>query len=107
MKRLDVIAIAAAAVSLLGPAAAFAQGAPGVKQACMADVQRMCPGATPGKGWVMHCIKGRMSEVSPGCKSAVETTKANRAAARAAAAGAAQTPPGAPPPPDAPPPPTH
>jgi hypothetical protein len=99
MKTSNAIAFAAVAAALIGPAPLFAQN---VKKACMADVQRMCPTATPGRGMTMHCIKGRMSEVSPGCSAAIQAAKASRAARRAAAA---QNPAGAPPAPGAAPPP--
>ena len=93
MKTFQVIATAAAALSVLGSAGAYAQGAPTVKQACMPDVQRLCPNAVPGHGWIMQCLKGHMNEVAPACKTAVDTMKANRAARKAQAA---QTPPPAP-----------
>ncbi len=98
MKSTPAIAIAAAAMlSLFASTAVSAQGAPKVKQLCMADVQRMCPNATPGHGMIMQCFKGRMSEVSPDCKSAIEAMKAQRAARKAAQAQAAQSaPPAAP-----------
>ena len=83
MNRVRVLVVAATALSLIASTSALAQG---VKQACMADVQRMCPNAAPGRGMVMQCVKGRMTEVSPGCKTAIETARANRAARKAAAA---------------------
>ena len=96
MKTSHVIAAAASAFWLFGSMSALAQHATGVKQACTPDVQRLCPGAVPGKGWIMQCLKGRMSEVSPDCKNAIDTARANRAARKAAAAAAASPAPPAP-----------
>jgi hypothetical protein len=98
MKTISTLAIATASLSLFAASLVSAQGAPKLKQACMADLQRMCPNATQGHGMFMQCFKGRMSEVSPDCKSAIDALKAERAARKAAAAEAAQ---GAPPPPPA------
>lgn len=96
--KIYTLASLATAASLLAFGAVGAQaGRPvKVKVACAADVQRLCPNATPGRGYVMQCVKSRMNEVSPDCQSAVQEAKAMRAQRRAAAASR--------PAPDAPPP---
>jgi len=89
MKFHTLVCLATAA-SLLAAGGVVAQ--PKVKAACAADVQKMCPSATPGRGYVMRCLKGRMSEASPGCQSAMQAAKAMRAQRKAAAAAAQPAP---------------
>jgi Cysteine rich repeat len=40
-------------------------------QACQADVRKLCPGARPGGGRVLGCLKEREAELSADCKAAL------------------------------------
>ena len=97
--KIYTLASLATAASLLAFGAVSAQtGRPlKVKLACAADVQRLCPNAAPGRGYVMQCLKSRMNEVSPDCQSAVQEAKAKHAQRRAAAAASQPAPDAAPP----------
>ncbi|MGD9835231.1 MAG: hypothetical protein AB7U92_20955 [Piscinibacter sp.] len=52
--------------------AGFAADAPGI-QACQADARKLCPGARPGGGRVLGCLKEREAELSAGCQAALPT----------------------------------
>ena len=67
------------------------------RQACAADLQRLCPDVTPGGGRIMQCLKGRMDQVSDGCKSAVMAQRAAHRARKAAEGQSAAPAPGSPP----------
>lgn len=87
--KLPFIASAAIAACLLA-AGGVAAKPNSPKAMCAADVQRMCPNATPGHGYLKQCFKGRMDQVSPDCRSAIEAARARHAqkkAARAAGGG--------------------
>jgi hypothetical protein len=66
------------------PTIALAQGAappppppPGggelakVREACRADVERLCKGVEPGGGRIRECLRAHQSELSDGCKAAI------------------------------------
>jgi hypothetical protein len=36
-------------------------------KACKADTEKFCKGIRPGEGRVLSCLKGRESDLSPGC----------------------------------------
>ncbi len=87
-------AIAATTLALaLAATGAVAQsgGTAKPRQACRADIARLCPDTTPGEGRIQQCLKGRMAEVSDGCKTAVMAQRTANRARRAAAP--AQNPP--------------
>ncbi|MHB8528978.1 MAG: hypothetical protein ACYC8V_05625 [Caulobacteraceae bacterium] len=73
--------------------AGVASAAPSkVAVVCKADFAKLCPTATAVRGAVMRCVKTRLAEVSPDCKSAVETAQARNAARKAAKAAARSAP---------------
>ena len=80
----------ALALALIVGGSALAETTPPAKPrlACAADLQRLCPDVTPGGGRIMQCLKGRLDQVSDGCRSAV---KARRAANRARKAAEGQS----------------
>ncbi|MEO8926047.1 MAG: hypothetical protein ABI306_02690 [Caulobacteraceae bacterium] len=88
--KFHTLASLATAASLLavGFAAAQPAGPPKVKEACAADIQKMCATAGPGRA-TMQCMRGHMADASPGCQSAMQTARAMHAQRKAAAAAAA------------------
>jgi hypothetical protein len=76
MKSIRVLCAAAAVLSMT--AAAMAQGAPNVKEACAADMQKLCPGISDRHA-ARQCMRSHMADVSPDCRSAFEAAKAARA----------------------------
>jgi hypothetical protein len=82
--RLHLSCAGAAALSLFATLA-IAQPPPGggghVGKACAADFQRFCPDATPGRGGGQgKCLRAHASELSDGCKAAVQERMAARQA---------------------------
>lgn len=45
------------------PAHAAVPGA----EACKADAEKLCPGAKPGSGAIVQCLKQHQAELSPAC----------------------------------------
>jgi hypothetical protein len=101
MKMIRVLASAVAVLSLAGTIA-MAQGAPNVKKACAADMQKLCPGIADPHA-AHQCMRSHVADVSPDCHSAMEAAKAARAERKAQAAAAAAPAGGAPPAAGAPP----
>jgi hypothetical protein len=65
------------------------QGRGMVRQACAADIQKLCPDAKPGPGGGMReCIMSHQSELSDGCKTALAQMRAARMQAAGGGAGA-------------------
>ncbi len=70
---------AAFAVALFAAGAASAQpaGGGGVRQACMADIQKACPSAKPGPGGGMReCARDHFKEFSQPCQTALMQMRA-------------------------------
>lgn len=62
----------ASALALALASAAVAQPQGGVREACAADLQKVCPNATPGPGGTLReCIRDHFSELSDPCKQAL------------------------------------
>jgi hypothetical protein len=95
MKTMRIFASAIAVLSLASSAAS----AQGVRKACAADMQKLCPGIADHHA-AHRCMMSHMADVSPDCHSAMEAAKAARAARKAAAAAEAGAPPAAGPPAD-------
>lgn len=66
-----LIALGLAACATIGFAADPADTPGG--QACQADARKLCPGARPGGGRVLGCLKERETELSERCKAALPT----------------------------------
>lgn len=94
MKSFNLLLAATAGFTLIGSIAA-AQPAPTVREACMADRQRLCPGVARGPD-LRACMKSHRAEFSQGCVAAMQAARAEHAQEKAAAATAAAN--GAPPP---------
>jgi len=58
-------------LSLIATASAFGQPVePG--KPCAADVQKLCPGVTPGHGAILACLEPKQDQISPACKEVVK-----------------------------------
>ncbi len=64
-------AVALAASLLLAGAASAQGGMSATRQACQADMQKLCNGVQPGGGRVMQCFKQHKDELSAPCKAAI------------------------------------
>ena len=69
------LAIAACAFS---SAMAQAPAGPSVREACAADMQKLCAGLE--RPAVRECMRSHMDQVSDGCKAAIAARRASRAA---------------------------
>jgi hypothetical protein len=87
--RMRVFAsLAVLAVAAVAGAPSFAQApaaAGSVRQACAADISKLCPDAQPGNGSVRQCITAHRDQLSDGCKSALAARMAARQAAGSSA----------------------
>jgi hypothetical protein len=87
MKRLTTLSLAIAlAGSLAG--ASFAQGGPGgggMREACGADMAKLCPDAQPGPGR-RQCMMAHKDQLSDACKSAIAAAMAARQSGQTPAA---------------------
>jgi len=75
---LSLIAVFAA------PQGAAAEGAK-PREACRADVERLCKGIEPGGGRLRECLKAHRSAFSQECRAALRSAHARRQAAKAKA----------------------
>ncbi|HEX4197768.1 MAG TPA: hypothetical protein VHZ26_10025 [Caulobacteraceae bacterium] len=81
MKRLTILGLA---VVIAGSAAgaSLAQDAPaggGMRQACGADVAKLCPDAQPGPGR-RQCVMAHKDQLSDACKTAIAAMMARHQA---------------------------
>jgi hypothetical protein len=51
--------------------------------ACGADLDKFCQNVPPGKGRILECLTSHAGQVSPSCKTALDTHAKQRAAAMA------------------------
>jgi hypothetical protein len=69
-------------ILLLVPGPVIAQQAP-IRQACGAEIQRLCAGVQPGEGRLRSCVKEHFTDFSEPCRqallSAVAVVKACKA----------------------------
>ena len=76
-------------VLLLAPAGAIAQQA--ARQACAADLAKVCADVEPGKGRIMACVREHFGQLSAPCQNAllanVTITRACKADAEQRCAG--------------------
>ena len=76
--------IALGCLSLLSINALAQQPAPPsgeVRQACHADVQKLCPGMRPGGGKIKDCMASHKAELSQACKDALAKAEQQHAPA--------------------------
>jgi hypothetical protein len=48
-----------------------------VREACHDDVERLCHDVKPGRGQIRECLKAHESELSTGCRAAIEEARAH------------------------------
>jgi hypothetical protein len=68
------------ALALLGAGAAAAQTEPSaqpqgfarMREACRADVQKLCPDVQPGHGALAQCLHSHQSDLSSDCRDALK-----------------------------------
>jgi hypothetical protein len=87
-----LVAAIAALVTLVaaGVATAQPQGGGQAREACQADIQKLCPDAKPGPGGTMRqCIRDHFNALSAPCQSAIRARMQQR---QGGAAGAGATP---------------
>jgi len=65
-----IFASGIAAVWLLSPVSAMAQGM-ALRQACGAEIQQHCAGVQPGEGRMRACVKEHYGTFSETCKQAI------------------------------------
>jgi hypothetical protein len=86
MKRLAALSLAAMLAG--SAAAALAQDAPAgggrIRQACAADMAKICPDAQPGPGR-RQCVMEHREQFSDACKAAIAEVMARRRANQPAA----------------------
>jgi Cysteine rich repeat len=83
-----LIRIAAFSSVVALPSLALAQGAPAtpspeegrgdfakVREACHADVERLCKDVKPGRGQIHECLKAHEADLSDGCKAAIKEAR--------------------------------
>lgn len=69
MRRIAVPVLAAAVLSIVGPAAAQDKSA--ARKACAGDYQKYCAGVAIGGGRIKKCLTEHLNELTPDCRSAV------------------------------------
>lgn len=87
---MKVIRLTALGIIIGVPALVLAQGAPPaphpregggrgefakVREACRADVDRLCKDAKSGHGQIRECLKAHEAELSDGCKAAINEAR--------------------------------
>jgi hypothetical protein len=50
-----------------------------VRQACHADVQKLCPGMLPGGGRIKECMQSHKADLSQGCRDALSKAEQQHA----------------------------
>lgn len=68
--------LAARPAAAAPPADAAEQEA--LRKYCVADVQRLCPGVTPGGGRIKACLASHKDQMSVGCAKALQALKSGK-----------------------------
>lgn len=75
------VALAALAVFSVSHAAPVAAQSipPAVEAACNGDYKKLCSGVVPGGGRIIACMKEKDSQLSAGCRTALQDEEKKRA----------------------------
>jgi hypothetical protein len=76
MSRLPLAFAFLTVIFVAGPALADAET--DVVKACTTDVEKLCPGITPGGGKIAACLKKHENQVTVGCAKAIAKVKAGQ-----------------------------
>ena len=69
-----------AVLGVVHVAPAVAQGVPpAVEAACNADYKKLCNNVVPGGGRIIACMKEKDSQLSAGCRTALQDEEKKRA----------------------------
>jgi hypothetical protein len=83
----QLLRTAAFGVAIVLPSLVLAQGAPPpseggrrgefakVREACRADVERLCKDVKPGDGRIRECLKAHKADLSDGCTAAIKEAR--------------------------------
>jgi len=52
--------------------------APTINKACAPDLKQFCPNVSPGGGRIAECLRENFERLSPACKEAIKTARANK-----------------------------
>ena len=52
-----------------------AAAAEAVRNACHADIEKLCPGVQQGGGRILRCLRDKQDQISEGCKSALQSLR--------------------------------
>lgn len=82
MNRTVRLACVAAVVTVVaGPAQAQQAGggiAQELRQACQADMKKLCDGVQPGGGRLIQCLRSKQGEATPACQAALKKLPARQ-----------------------------
>jgi hypothetical protein len=74
------VILAIVGVSVLSAAPVAAQSIPpAVEAACNADYKKLCSNIVPGGGRIIACMKAKDSQLSTGCRTALQDEEKKRA----------------------------
>jgi hypothetical protein len=61
----------------LSQAAAQDQNRATLREACLSDVLKYCPGMRPGDGRLAECMRANSEKLTPACRQAIAATQSN------------------------------
>jgi hypothetical protein len=74
MKFISLLSLATAAAVGMTLSVAAQQGQGPVATACKAEIAKYCAGNEHGKGGIRACLTAKKADVSPGCRTALDST---------------------------------
>lgn len=67
--------VAALWLAVLGTGFSPVAQAQSAQRACLADYAQFCKGIQPGQGRVLACLREHQDQLSPGCKSSLDSAQ--------------------------------